>query len=96
MATITILGTKIGTGKVEDTLLSILTVVFLSVSISGKILFIYFYNLDKYFTMSLIFITAMTGDKMSDRTIVSIHVVLVKIYFPMITPTTSVGLIHTM
>ena len=31
-----------------------------------------------YFTMSLIFITAMTGDKMSDRTIVSIHFILVK------------------
>ena len=36
VATITILGTKIGTGEVEDTLLSILTVVFLSVSISVK------------------------------------------------------------
>ena len=66
-----------GTGEVEDTLLSILTVVFLCLYI-GKILFIYFYKLGTYFTMSLIFITAMTGDKMSDRTIVNICFILVK------------------
>ena len=32
--------------------------------------------------MSSIFITAMTGDKMSDRTIVNIHFILVKYIFP--------------
>ena len=31
-----------------------------------------------YFTMSLIFITDVTGDRTSDRTIVNIHFILVK------------------
>ena len=38
----------------------------------------------------------MTDDETSDRTIVNIRVILGKIYFPKITPTTSVRLIHIM
>ena len=38
----------------------------------------------------------MTDDETSDRTIVNIRVYPSKIYFPKITPTTSVGLIHIM
>ena len=38
----------------------------------------------------------MTDDETSDRTIVNIQCYPSKIYFPKITPTTSVRLIHTM
>ena len=38
----------------------------------------------------------MTDDETSDRKIVNIHIILVNIYFPKITPTTSVELIHIM
>ena len=49
-----------------------------------------------YFTMSLIFITDVTGDKMSDSNNSQYPCYPSKIYFLMITPTTSIGLIHTM
>ena len=38
----------------------------------------------------------MTDDETSDRTIVNIHIILVKYIFPKISPTTSVGLIQIM